>query len=52
MFLVSTDDAVTAIDEQLKLLSVAQDDLYTYCMPAYRYTTDAENFLSLYEYED
>ena len=52
MFLVSTDDAVTAIDEQLKLLSAAQDDLYTYCMPVYKYTTDAENFLSLYEYED
>lgn len=52
MFLVSTDDAVTAIDEQLKLLSAAQDDLYTYCMPAYTYTTTLENFLSLYEYED
>lgn len=51
MFLVSTDDAVTAIDEQLKLLSAAQDDLYSYCMPAYIYETNLENFLSLYEYE-
>lgn len=50
MFLTSSDDAVTAIDEQLKLLSAAQDDLYTASQPQYIYTTSLDNFIADYGY--
>lgn len=50
MFLTSSDDAVTAIDEQLKLLSAAQDDLYTASHPQYTYSTSLDNFIAKYEY--
>ena len=52
MFLTSSDDAVTAIDEQLKLLSAAQDDLYTASQPQYIYTTSLDNFIADYGYEN
>ena len=50
MFLTASDDAVTAIDEQLKLLSAAQDDLYTASHPQYIYTTSLDNFIATYDY--
>lgn len=52
MFLTSSDDSVTAIDEQLKLLNAAQDDLYITSHPQYKYTTDLDNFLALYNFKD
>ena len=52
MFIVSSDDAVTTIDEQLKLLQAAQDDLYISAHPQYQFTTELDNFLALYGYED
>src|SRR5699024_13208 len=52
MFLTSSDDAVSAIDEQLKLLSAAQDDLYIASHKQYTYTTTLDNFLAKYEYRN
>lgn len=52
MFLTSSDDSVTAIDEQLKLLDAAQDDLYITSHPQYQYTTSLDNFLGLYEFKE
>lgn len=52
MFLTSSDDSVTAIDEQLKLLNAAQDDLYITSHPQYQYTTNLDNFLGLYEFKE
>ena len=52
MFLTSSDNSVTAIDEQLKLLNAAQDDLYITSHPQYQYTTDLDNFLGLYEFKE
>ena len=52
MFLTSSDNAVSAIDEQLKLLSAAQDDLYIASHKQYTYTTSLDNFLAKYEYRN
>lgn len=52
MFLTSSDDAVTAIDEQLKLYDAAVEDLSIYSQPQYIYTTTLENFLTQYEYRN
>ena len=52
MFLVDSDDQVTAIDEQLKLLYAAQDDLYVSAHAQYVYTTNLDNFLGLYDYKN
>ena len=52
MFLLSSDTAVTAVDEQLKLLSAAQDDLYIASHPQYVYSCSLDNFLSQYEYKN
>lgn len=52
MFLTSSDDAVTAIDEQLKLLDAAQEDLSIVCRPQYKYDTGLDNFLALYDYKN
>ena len=52
MFLVSSDTSVTAIDEQLKLLDAAQDDLYSASSPQFIYSTNLDNFLALYEYKN
>lgn len=52
MFLVDSDDQVTAIDEQLKLLTAAQDDLYSTSHPQYTYTTKLDNFLAHYDYKN
>lgn len=52
MFLTSSDDSVSAIDEQLKLLSAAQDELSIYSQPQYTYTTSLDNFLAKYEYQN
>lgn len=52
MFLLNSDDAVTAIDEQLKLLDAAKNDLVTDSQPQYIYTTALDNFLAKYEYRD
>lgn len=52
MFLTSSDNSVTAIDEQLKLLDAAQDDLYITSHPQYQYTTDLDNFLGLYDFKE
>ena len=52
MFLTSSDDSISAIDEQLKLLEAAEDDLYITSQPQYTYTTSLDNFLSLYKFKD
>ena len=52
MFITSSDDSVTTIDEQLKLLDAAMDDLYITSHPQYQYSTDLDNFIGLYEYKD
>lgn len=52
MFLTNSDDAVSAIDEQLKLLSVAQDDLFSASQPQYIYKTNLDNFLASYDYKN
>lgn len=52
MFLVSSDTAVTAIDEQLKLLEAAKDDLSAASQPQFTYATSLDNFLAQYEYKD
>lgn len=52
MFLTSSDNQVSAIDEQLKLLKAAQDDLYIMSHPQYKYTTTLDNFLALPEYKN
>ena len=52
MFLTSSDDQVSAIDEQLKLLKAAQDDLYSMSQPQYTYTTSLDNFISQYQYKN
>lgn len=52
MFLTASDDSVSAIDEQLKLLHAAQEDLYSASQPQYIYTTDLDNFLAKYEYKN
>lgn len=51
MFLTSSDDQVTAIDEQLKLYDAAVEDLEISSQPQYIYSTDLENFLSMYRYK-
>ena len=52
MFLTDSDDQVSTIDEQLKLLDAAIDDLYIASHPQYQYTTSLDNFLALYDYKD
>lgn len=52
MFLVTSDTSVTAIDEQLKLLEAAKDDLSIASQPQFTYTTSLDNFLAQYEYKD
>lgn len=52
MFTVDSDDAVTAIDEQLKLLDAAQNELFSSSQPQYTYNTSLDNFLALIEYKD
>lgn len=52
MFLTNSDDSVTAIDEQLKLLTAAQEDLDIASQPQYTYTSSLDNFLALYEYKN
>ena len=52
MFLTDSDDQVSAIDEQLKLLGAASDDLYISSHPQYQYTTSLDNFLAKSEYKD
>lgn len=52
MFLLSSDTAVTAIDEQLKLLEAAKDDLSSASQPQFIYSTNLDNFLAQYEYRD
>lgn len=52
MFLTDSDDQVSAINEQLKLLDAAIDDLYIASHPQYQFTTSLDNFLALADYED
>lgn len=52
MFLTDSDDQVSAIDEQLKLLDTAIDDLHIASHPQYQYTTSLDNFLALVDYKD
>ena len=52
MFLVTADTAVTAIDEQLKLLEAAKEDLSSASQPQFTYTTNVDNFIAQYEYKD
>lgn len=52
MFIVSSDDSVTTIDEQLKLLDAAKDDLYIASHLQYQFTTSVDNFLAMYDYKD
>lgn len=52
MFLTDSDDQVSTIDEQLKLLDAAIDDLYIASHPQYQYTTSLDNFLALSDYQN
>lgn len=52
MFLTDSDDPVSAIDEQLKLLDAAMADLESSCQPQYTYRTDLDNFFLLYDYQE
>lgn len=52
MFLLSSDNAVSAIDEQLKLLDAAQEDLSIASIPQYTYSTDLDNFIALSDYKN
>ena len=52
MFLVSTDNTVSAVDEQLRLLDVAEKELVAVSQPQYRYDTTLDNFLAMHEYND
>lgn len=52
MFLTSYDDPITAIDEQLKLLTAAQEDLEIASQPQYIYDTNLDDFISLNRYEN
>jgi len=52
MFLVSSDTTVTAVDEQLRLLDVAENELVTSSQPQYRYDTTLENFIAMHDYKD
>ena len=52
MFLVQSDNQVTAIDEQLKLLQAAEDDLSAVSQPQYKITTSLDNFMAKYAYKD
>lgn len=52
MFLTDSDDQVSTIDEQLKLLDEAIDDLYIASHPQYQYTTSLDNFLALFDYQN
>lgn len=52
MFLTASDDSVTAIDEQLKLLDAAKADLEIASQPQYVYTTSLDNFLAKYDYKN
>lgn len=52
MFLLNSDDQVSAIDEQLKLFDAAVLDLEASSQPQYVYRTDLDNFLTLYDYRE
>lgn len=52
MFLLSSDNAVTAIDEQLKLSDAASEDLSAASVPQYTYAADLDNFTALPEYRN
>lgn len=52
MFLVDSDDPLSALDERLRLLDAAKADLETLCRPQYQYDTTLENFISDYAYRE
>lgn len=52
MFLTNSDDAVSAIDEQLKLLNASKEDLEIASQPQYIYSTNLDNFLANYDYKN
>lgn len=52
MLLTSSDNQVTSIDERLKLLDAAEEDLAVACQPQYIYSTELDNFLALIDYQD
>ena len=52
MFLLNSDDPVSAMDEQLKLFDAAVEDLAATSQPQYTYRTDLDNFLALYDYKE
>lgn len=52
MFLTNSDDSVSAIDEQLKLLNAAEEDLDIASQLQFIYSTNLDNFLALYEYKN
>lgn len=52
MFLVSADDQITAIDEQLRLFDAAKTDLESTSQPQFTYSTTLDNFLANYDYKD
>lgn len=49
MFLSSTDDNVAMIDEQLRLLDAAKEELSTAAQPQFTYSTTLDNFLARIE---
>lgn len=52
LFLLDSDDPVSAMDEQLKLFDAATEDLTATSQPQYTYRTDLDNFLALYDYRE
>jgi|GEM_PF-2137369 len=52
MFLVQSDNQITAIDEQLKLLQAAEEDLDATSQPQYKCSTTLDNFIAIFDYKD
>lgn len=52
LFLLDSDDPVSAMDEQLKLFDASTEDLTATSQPQYTYRTDLDNFLALYDYRE
>lgn len=52
MFLVSSDDQVSAIDEQLKLYDAAVNNLESDSQPQFIYNTSLDNFLAMTQYQN
>lgn len=52
MFLTDSDSSISALDERLRLLDAAREDLSASSRPQYEYSTSLENFISDYGYKE